>query len=82
MRAELCYQGFVGYYNARKKVLRWEKPELMYQANLFAKQFMLLKEAPLLKEKIVKNYGLEQVPGITFKKAAPPKKKKFGKNDW
>lgn len=64
-RAELCYGAWLGFMNGLK-LLRWSKPHLVAQANLFAGQIGLT-EQPRLEKKTVGKMGLKGVPGLLYK---------------
>lgn len=63
--SEQAYQAWLGYYNSQRR-LRWSKPELVQQANLYAQVGLGLDYQPALEKKTIGKMGLKGVPGLRF----------------
>jgi len=61
--AEQAYQAWLGFYNGKLKVLKWNKIQLVENANAFA-LIIGLKEIPCLEIKTVMKMGLKGTPGL------------------
>ena len=60
---EQAYRAWLGYYNGALKKLRWDKKQLVQQANMWASE-VGLREQPSLQRKTVGKMGLKGVPGL------------------
>ena len=60
---EQAYRAWLGYYNGALKKLRWDKKQLVQQANMWASEVGLC-EQPSLQRKTVGKMGLKGVPGL------------------
>lgn len=61
--AEQAYRAWLGYYNGHLKKVRWDKKQLVVQANAFGKEAGLI-EQPSLQKRTVGKMGLKGVQGI------------------
>jgi ATP-dependent RNA helicase MSS116 len=61
--AEQAYRAWLGYYNGHLKKIRWDKKQLVTQANCWAKENGL-KEQPSLQKKTIGKMQLKGVPGL------------------
>ncbi len=61
--AEQAYRAWLGYYNGQLKKVKWDKKQLVAQANAFGKDAGL-NEQPSLPKKTVGKMGLKGVPGL------------------
>jgi len=60
---EQAYRAWLGYYNGALKKLRWDKKQLVQQANMWTSE-VGLREQPSLQRKTVGKMGLKGVPGL------------------
>ncbi|RGP73690.1 hypothetical protein FSPOR_1940 [Fusarium sporotrichioides] len=58
------YQAWLGYYNSHMKSLRWDKEEMVRQANVFASQGLGAPETPALQKSTVSKMGLKGIRGL------------------
>ena len=63
--AKKAYVAWMGYYNSNSKVTKFNKGQLVQQANEYA-GIMGLKELPSLEKKTVGKMGLKGVPGLVI----------------
>jgi ATP-dependent RNA helicase MSS116 len=70
--AEQAYQAWLGYYNGKLRALGWSKPQLVENANAFARTLGLL-EVPALEKKTIGKMGLSGVPGLKIAPFQPRK---------
>lgn len=63
LAATQCYQAWLGFYNSNLRMLGWDKPFLVQQANRFA-LIMGLREPPALQKRTVGKMGLRGTPGL------------------
>ena len=61
--AEQAYRAWLGYYNGQLKKFRWDKRQLVQQANLWGTEIGL-QDQPSLQRKTVGKMGLKGVPGL------------------
>jgi len=61
--AEQAYRAWLGYYNGHLKKVKWDKQQLVVQANMWAKENGL-KDQPSLQKKTIGKMGLKGVPGL------------------
>ena len=61
--AEAAYRAWLGYYNSNLKKVRWDKKQLVRQANLWAKE-VGLTEQPSVQKRTVGKMGLKGVVGL------------------
>lgn len=61
--AEQAYRAWLGYYNGQLKKLRWDKKQLVQQANAWGAE-VGLTEQPSLQRRTVGKMGLKGVPGL------------------
>lgn len=61
--AEQAYRAWLGYYNGNLKKCRWDKRQLVQQANTWAID-VGLKEQPGLQKKTIGKMGLKGTPGL------------------
>jgi ATP-dependent RNA helicase MSS116 len=66
LSAEQAYRAWLGYYKGALKKIRWDKKELVAQANSWAKA-VGLKEQPSLQRSSVGKMGLKGVVGLRIK---------------
>jgi ATP-dependent RNA helicase MSS116 len=67
LSAEQAYRAWLGYYKGALKKIRWDKKELVAQANSWAKA-VGLKEQPSLQKSSVGKMGLKGVVGLRIEK--------------
>ena len=58
------YKAWLGYYNNHQKGLRWDKEELVRQANIFASEGLGMPETPPIQKSTVGKMGLRGVRGL------------------
>ncbi|KID94036.1 ATP-dependent RNA helicase MSS116, partial [Metarhizium majus ARSEF 297] len=58
------YQAWLGYYNNHMKGLRWDKTELVRQANIFARDGLGTPETPPIQKGVVGKMGLRGTRGL------------------
>ena len=58
-----AWQSWLGFYNSHLKLVRWDKAELVQQANAFAPA-LGLAQPPALQRKTIGMMGLKGVPGL------------------
>ena len=63
MSAEQAYRAWLGYYNGHLKKVKWDKKQLVEQANMWAKENGL-KNQPGVQKKTIGKMGLKGVPGL------------------
>jgi ATP-dependent RNA helicase MSS116 len=61
--AEQAYRAWLGYYNGHLKKVRWDKRQLVEQANLFGTE-VGLADQPSIEKRTVGKMGLKGVPGL------------------
>ena len=61
--AEQAYRAWLGYYNGHLKKVRWDKKQLVAQANAWGSDVGLAEQPSLLK-KTVGKMGLKGTPGL------------------
>lgn len=61
--AEQAYRAWLGYYNGHLKKVRWDKRQLVEQANAWGRDAGLVDQ-PSLQKKTVGKMGLKGVPGL------------------
>lgn len=59
-----AYQGWLGYYKAHMKAMKWTENDLVAQANAFALDGMLCDEIPELEKTVVGKMGLKHARGL------------------
>jgi ATP-dependent RNA helicase MSS116 len=62
-RAQI-YQAWMGYYNNHLKGLRWDKEELVRQANAYAREGLCTSETPQIQRTTVGKMGLRGTKGL------------------
>ena len=73
-RAQI-YKAWIGYYNNHLKSLRWDKEELVRQANVYASQGLACPETPPIAKSTVGKMGLRGTRGLNVV-PDPPRNKK------
>jgi ATP-dependent RNA helicase MSS116 len=63
LSAQRAYGAWLGYYKGNLKKCGWKAPELVQNANQWAKS-VGLKEQPRLQKKTIGKMGLKGVPGL------------------
>ncbi|KAF4445602.1 hypothetical protein F53441_10666 [Fusarium austroafricanum] len=58
------YQAWMGYYNSHLKALKWDKEELVRQANIFAREGLGAPETPAIQKSTAGKMGLKGVRGL------------------
>lgn len=58
------YKAWLGYYNNHLKGLRWDKEELVSQANVYASEGLACPETPTIQRSTVGKMGLRGVKGL------------------
>lgn len=58
------YKAWLGYYNNHMKGLRWDKTELVRQANIFARDGLGTPETPAIQKSTVGKMGLRGTKGL------------------
>ncbi|OAA47958.1 ATP-dependent RNA helicase MSS116 [Cordyceps fumosorosea ARSEF 2679] len=58
------YQAWLGYYNNHMKGLRWDKEELVRQANVYAREALGTPETPTIQRSTVGKMGLRGTRGL------------------
>ncbi|EFY93678.1 hypothetical protein J3459_017896 [Metarhizium acridum] len=58
------YKAWLGYYNNHMKGLRWDKTELVRQANIFARDGLGTPETPPIQKSVVGKMGLRGTRGL------------------
>jgi ATP-dependent RNA helicase MSS116 len=58
------YKAWLGYYNNHMRGLRWDKVELVRQANVFAREGLGAPEVPSIQKTTVGKMGLRGVKGL------------------
>lgn len=61
--AEQAYRAWLGYYNGHVKKVKWDKKQLVVQANAFGEEVGLTTQ-PSLQKRAVGKMGLKGVPGL------------------
>ena len=61
--AEQAYRAWLGYYNSHLKKVRWDKKQLVIQANAWGSE-VGLRGQPSLQKRTVGKMGLKGVPGV------------------
>jgi len=61
--AEQAYRAWLGYYNGHLKKIRWDKKQLVAQANMWGEEVGLLNQ-PSMQKRTVGKMGLKGVPGL------------------
>jgi ATP-dependent RNA helicase MSS116, mitochondrial len=65
------YQAWLGYYKNHMKSFKWEKEELVAQANLFARDALCAPETPSIQRSTVGKMGLRGTKGLVIVPDAP-----------
>lgn len=60
------YQAWLGYYNSHMKALRWDKEDLVRQANVYAREGLASPDTPALQKSTVGKMGLKGVRGLNI----------------
>ena len=63
-----AYQAWLGFYNSSLRKLRWDKDQLVFEANDWAKEICLQHTPPALQAKTVGKMGLKGVRGLNVLK--------------
>merc|ERR1719460_3115250 len=63
-----AYQAWLGFYNSSLRRLRWDKDDLVAEANDWAKEILGMTEPPQLQAKTVGKMGLKGVRGLNVAK--------------
>ena len=63
-----AYQAWLGFYNSSLRRLRWDKDDLVAEANDWAKEILGMAEPPQLQAKTVGKMGLKGVRGLNVAK--------------
>ncbi|KAF5710956.1 RNA helicase [Fusarium mundagurra] len=58
------YQAWLGYYNSHMKSLRWDKEELVRQANVYAREGLGSPDVPTIQKSTASKMGLRGVRGL------------------
>ncbi|KAI1014398.1 hypothetical protein LB504_012165 [Fusarium proliferatum] len=58
------YQAWLGYYNSHMKALRWDKEELVRQANVYAREGLGSPDVPTIQKSTAGKMGLRGVRGL------------------
>ena len=61
--AEQAYRAWLGYYNGHLRKIRWDKKQLVEQANLWGSE-VGLKSQPGMQKRTIGKMGLKGVPGL------------------
>ena len=64
----MAYSAWMGYYNGLCSKMRWSKPHLVSQANVFATDSLACREVPSIPAKTVGKMGLKGTPGLNVEK--------------
>jgi ATP-dependent RNA helicase MSS116 len=67
-RAAQAYQSWLGFYNSHRKLLGWDKEELVRQAALFALECLKFSSPPCILNSVAKKMGLGDVASLPRKK--------------
>ena len=65
------YQAWLGFYNSFLRRMRWDKEQLVEEANIFAAEVLALAGPPPLQAKTVGKMGLKGVRGLNVTKGPP-----------
>ncbi|KAM3455527.1 hypothetical protein MY3296_002238 [Beauveria thailandica] len=60
------YKAWLGYYNNHMKGLRWDKEELVRQANTYAREALGAPETPPIQRSTVSKMGLRGIRGLNI----------------
>ncbi|KAF9775790.1 hypothetical protein IL306_006075 [Fusarium sp. DS 682] len=71
------YQAWLGYYNSHMKSLRWDKEEMVRQANVFAREGLGSTDTPTIQKSTASKMGLRGVRGLNTV-ADRPRQQKHG----
>ncbi|KAM0221358.1 hypothetical protein ACHAPA_004370 [Fusarium lateritium] len=58
------YQAWLGYYNSHMKSLKWDKEELVRQANVYAREGLGSPDVPAIQKSTASKMGLRGVRGL------------------
>ncbi|KAH7233440.1 hypothetical protein BKA59DRAFT_504339 [Fusarium tricinctum] len=58
------YQAWLGYYNSHMKSLKWDKEELVRQANVYAREGLGSPDIPAIQKSTASKMGLKGVRGL------------------
>ncbi|KAF4334619.1 RNA helicase [Fusarium beomiforme] len=71
------YQAWLGYYNSHMKSLRWDKEEMVRQANIYASEGLGSPDTPTIQKSTASKMGLRGVRGLNTV-ADRPRQQKHG----
>lgn len=67
------YKAWLGYYNNHLRGLRWDKEELVRQANIYAREGLGTAETPIIQKSTVGKMGLRGTKGLNVVPDLPKK---------